>query len=48
VLSLQSGEVCFGGSLLGSGGFGFLDSLGGKEFLFHSFSFEFLSGFFLL
>jgi hypothetical protein len=48
MLSLQSGQVCFGSSFLGGGGFGFLDSLCGKELLFHSFSFKFLSGFFLL
>ena len=48
MLSLQSGQVGFGGSLLGSGSFGLLNSLGGKEFLLHLLSFKLLGSLFFL
>ena len=48
MLSLESGKVGLGGSLLSGGGLGLLNSLGGKEFLLHSLSFKLLSSLFLL
>jgi len=48
VLSLESGKVGLGGSLLGCGSLGLLNSLSGKELLLHSLSLKLLSGLFLL
>jgi len=48
VLSLESSKVGLGGSLLGCGSLGLLNSLSGKELLLHSLSLKLLSGLFLL
>lgn len=48
MLSLKSGKVGLGSSLLSSGGLGLLNSLSGKELLLHSLSLKLLSGLFFL